>query len=151
MPSLFNGSQDQARGHALLHSELRLCGRGGLPDLRDLLPLGDRHRRGARNGLDDEDVGQGGQAAVFLTGLGDRFLHHATIDEALELLVRAETHHLFAAAGGLPGAQIRLNELEKGFKFDPGRSGEDGDQFLRHYIRAATRGITAKLCSHHQL
>jgi hypothetical protein len=136
MPPLPASGPDEGREYDLAQCA-RLCRGAGRSGLLSFLPLGG-----------DKDLGEGLEAAIFLTRFGNRFLNDAAADEALELLVGAQPKHFFAAASGLARAQVHVNQLEKGLEFEPVAGGKDGDEFLSDNIRATTRGITAKLCSH---
>ncbi len=63
------------------------------------------------------------------------FLDHSTGDQVLELLISPEPKHFLAATGGVPCAQILMQDLEELFKLERGASGKDRNQFFRNEIR----------------
>ncbi|MCA1658819.1 MAG: hypothetical protein LC627_05930 [Verrucomicrobiaceae bacterium] len=77
---------------------------------------------------------RGSKPLIFLAGL----FHGATGHEVLKFFVSAETQHLFAAAGRIPGSEILVHDIEELFEFEGGTSGEHRHQLLGDKIGDST-------------
>ena len=75
-----------------------------------------------------------GHALVFFAGLLDLARSH----EVLELLVSAQPQHFFAAAGGIPSPESRMNDAKKSFELVGFRARKGRHQLLSDIVRDAT-------------